>query len=102
MDVPFQSDQNTGSLKDELKAIIPQLEEMHKRKSERRNQLFEVAEEIEKIKSEIYSSTDYIPSKTVVDETDLTLRKLEELHKQLQALQKEKVNSSYIIPGTDL
>lgn len=102
MDVPFQSDQNTGSLKDELKAIIPQLEEMHKRKSERRNQLFEVAEEIEKIKSEIYSSTDYIPSKTVVDETDLTLRKLEELHKQLQALQKEKVNSSYIIPSTYL
>lgn len=85
-----QSDQNAGSLKEELKAIIPQLEEMHKRKSERRNQFFEVVEEIEKIKSEIYSSTEYIASKTVVDDTDLSLRKLEELHKQLQALQKEK------------
>lgn len=78
-------------MKEELKAIIPQLEEMHKRKSERRNQFFEVVEEIEKIKSEIYSSTEYIASKTVVDDTDLSLRKLEELHKQLQALQKEKV-----------
>ena len=94
MDVPLQSDQNTGNLKEELKAIIPQLEEMYKRKSERRNQFFEVVEEIEKIKSEIYGAMDYVPSKMVVDETDLTLRKLEELHKQLQALQKEKVNSS--------
>lgn len=64
---------------------------MHRRKAERRNQFFEVVEDIEKMKSELYSSADYIPSKTVVDETDLSLRKLEELQKQLQALQKEKV-----------
>ena len=35
--------------------------------------------------------SEYTLSNTVVDETDLSLRKLEELHRELQALQKEKV-----------
>nr|GFB29777.1 hypothetical protein [Tanacetum cinerariifolium] len=35
------SDQNAGSLKAELKAILPELEEMKKRKTERRNQFLE-------------------------------------------------------------
>lgn len=63
---------------------------MRKRKSERRNQFLEVLEEIGNISNEIQGSTGYIPS-TTVDETDLTLRKLEELHRQLHSLQKEKV-----------
>ncbi|EXC20900.1 hypothetical protein L484_012976 [Morus notabilis] len=86
-----QSDQSTGNLKEELKKILPQLEEMRKRKSERRNQFLDVLEEIRNISNEIQGSTGYIPS-TTVDETDLSLRKLEELHRQLQALQKEKMD----------
>ncbi|XP_023755578.1 65-kDa microtubule-associated protein 3 [Lactuca sativa] len=81
-----QSDQNSGSLKAELRAIIPELEEMKKRKCERRNQFIEVLEHIQKIKMEIYATS----FKTVLDESDLSLRKLEELRAQLQALEKEK------------
>ncbi|GKV16290.1 hypothetical protein SLEP1_g26954 [Rubroshorea leprosula] len=85
-----QFDQNTGSLKEELRKIFSQLEEMRKRKMHRRNQFVEVLDEIQKITTEIYGSTESVSSKTVVDETDLSLRKLEELHRQLHALQKEK------------
>ncbi|KAL1341930.1 hypothetical protein HN51_028506 [Arachis hypogaea] len=83
-----QSDQNAGSLKEEHARILPQLEEMRKRKSERRNQFIEVHEQIQVISMEIYGPREYIPA--VVDEIDLSLRKLEDLHKQLQALQIEK------------
>ncbi|KAG4182447.1 hypothetical protein ERO13_A09G044000v2 [Gossypium hirsutum] len=85
-----QSDQNAGSLKEELSKILPQLEEMKKRKIERRNQFVEVLEQIQKITNEIYGSTESFSSKTDVDETDLSLRKLEELHRQLHELQTEK------------
>ncbi|XP_004308160.1 PREDICTED: 65-kDa microtubule-associated protein 3 [Fragaria vesca subsp. vesca] len=85
-----QSDQSVGSLKEELSKIIPQLEEMQKRKVERKNQFLEVVEQIQMISSEINGSTSCISSKVVVDETDLSLRRLEELHRQLHALQTEK------------
>ncbi|KAI3815854.1 hypothetical protein L1987_15537 [Smallanthus sonchifolius] len=81
-----QSDENPGSLKAELRAILPELEEMKKRKSERKNQFIEVLEQIQKIQMEIFAAS----FKTLLDETDLSLRKLEELHVQLQALEKEK------------
>ncbi|KAI3731268.1 hypothetical protein L1987_62456 [Smallanthus sonchifolius] len=81
-----QSDQNPKSLKAELRAILPELEEMKKRKAERKNQFIEVLEQIQKIQMEIYTTS----FKTVLDETDLSLRKLEELHVQLQVLEKEK------------
>ncbi|XWS50660.1 hypothetical protein CRYUN_Cryun12cG0105300 [Craigia yunnanensis] len=87
-----QSDQNIGSLKEELRKILPQLEEMRKRKIERRNQFIEVLEQIQTITNEIYGSAESVSSKAVVDETDLSLRKLEELHRQLHELQKEKSN----------
>ncbi|KAH7537912.1 hypothetical protein FEM48_Zijuj03G0143200 [Ziziphus jujuba var. spinosa] len=84
-----QSDQNAGSLKEELRKIVPQLEEMRKRKSDRKNQFLEVLDEIRNISNEIQGTLEYISSKTV-DETDLSLRKLEELHRQLHTLQTEK------------
>ena len=87
--ISLQSDQSAGSLKEELSKIIPQLEEMKKRKIERRNQFLGVVEEIQIISSEINGSS--ISSKIDVDETDLSLRRLEELHRQLHALQTEKV-----------
>ncbi|KAL0299428.1 UNVERIFIED_CONTAM: microtubule-associated protein 3 [Sesamum radiatum] len=85
-----QSDQSTGSLKAELRAILPEIEEMRKRKSDRKNQFIEVLEEIQRIKHEIYRSGGYVSNNMAVDETDLSIRKLEELHRELQALQKEK------------
>lgn len=84
-----QSDQNPGSLKAELRAILPQVEEMRRRKFDRKNQFLEILDQIQKIKCEIYRSTEHT-SNSIVDETDLSLRKLEELHKELQTLQNEK------------
>lgn len=86
-----QSDQNLGGLKAELRTILPELDEMRKRKSDRKNQFIEVIEQIQKIRDEIFVPTGCTTS-VVVDESDLSLRKLEELHAELQALQKEKVN----------
>ncbi|CAL0299929.1 unnamed protein product [Lupinus luteus] len=83
-----QTDQVAESLKEELIRIRPQLEEMQKKKSERRNQFIEVQEQIQTISTEIYGPREYI--EPIVDQTDLSLRKLEELQGQLQALQIEK------------
>nr|XP_043639406.1 65-kDa microtubule-associated protein 3 [Erigeron canadensis] len=80
-----QSDQNR-SLKGELRAILPEVEEMRKKKSERKILFLEVLEQINKIQLEIYA----ISLKTVLDESDLSFKKLEELHAQFQALEKEK------------
>ncbi|CAH8351059.1 unnamed protein product [Eruca vesicaria subsp. sativa] len=85
-----QSDQSVGSLKQELGTILPELEEMQKRKSERRNQFLLVLEEIENITNDIKGQGEHVLSKPLIDETDLSMRKLEELHCHLQALQKEK------------
>lgn len=79
-------------LKAELRAILPEIEEMRKRKCERKKQFVETLEQIQKIKSEIHRSAGYLSSSTAVDDSDLSLRKLEELHRELQALQKEKVH----------
>lgn len=91
----FQSDQTAESLKEELRRILPQVEEMRKRKSDRKKQFVDVLEQIEMIKNEILGSTVYISSKTVVDDADLSLRKLEEFHRELHELQKEKVETTF-------
>lgn len=70
---------------------------MRKRKSDRRNQFVEVLEQIQQITNEIYGSTIYVSPLAVADETDLSLRKLEELHRQLHELQKEKVHFFYTV-----
>lgn len=85
-----QSDHSSGSLKEELKTIIPQLEEMRKRKRDRRKQFQEVLNEIQKVSHELYKSTELLSSSMAIEETDLSSRKLDELHRQLQALEKEK------------
>lgn len=75
-------------MKAELRAVLPELEEMRKRKSDRKNQFIEVFKQIQMIKNEISRLTS---ASLVVDESDLSLRKLEEFHMELHALQKEKV-----------
>ncbi|XP_047328879.1 65-kDa microtubule-associated protein 3-like [Impatiens glandulifera] len=82
-----KSDHNLENLKEEVRAILPQLEEMRKRKYMRRNQFNEIVEEIQKLSNEIHNSS---CSFSLVDESDLSLRRLEELQKDLHALQKEK------------
>ncbi|KAH0452730.1 hypothetical protein IEQ34_020029 [Dendrobium chrysotoxum] len=86
-----QSNQNATSLKEELMAINPQLEEMKKRKSARLKQFLQIMEQIRKISSEIHPNGQALP-RIVVDESDLSTRKLEEYQRQLEALQTEKAD----------
>lgn len=83
-------------MKAELRAVLPELEEMRKRKSDRKNHFIEVMKQIQKIKNEIYRLAS---TSLVVEESDLSLRKLEELHTELHTLQKEKVNNFSIAPS---
>ncbi|KAF6152232.1 hypothetical protein GIB67_005886 [Kingdonia uniflora] len=63
---------------------------MRKRKCERRNQFVEVLDQIQKLSREISATIQYNPSQAAIDEADLSLKKLEELTRHLQALQKYK------------
>ncbi|PVH38225.1 hypothetical protein PAHAL_5G202500 [Panicum hallii] len=84
-----QSDQKLHGLREELNAIVPYLEEMRQKKVERWDQFVDVMDQIKKVASEIRPA-DFVPFKVPVDQSDLSLRKLEELTKELQSLQKEK------------
>lgn len=81
----------SGSLKKELEIIIPQLEVMKKRKIERKDQLFSVLDQLQRLSTEISRSLEDNLYKMVVEETDLSLKRLEELHRQLLEYQDEKV-----------
>lgn len=85
-----QPDQKALGLKEELNMIIPYLEEMRKRKSARKQQFVEVLGQINDISSEIYRSAADCLCQRSVDENDLSLKRLEDLHTQLLTLQKEK------------
>ena len=88
----LQTEQRPGSLKEELNTLLPYLEEMRKRKLDRKNQFFNIIEQIQEVSTEIYGSETDDSTEIVVDENDLSLRRLEEMQTQLQSLQKEKVH----------
>ncbi|KAG2240032.1 hypothetical protein Bca4012_067652 [Brassica carinata] len=88
-----QSDQCGRSLKEELGKILLKLEDMEKRKSERKNQFIQVTEDIKCVRDETDGESDETCSSDFsVDESDLSLRKLEELHRELYTLQEQKRN----------
>lgn len=84
----FFQEKRTGTLKDQVAAIGPQLEELRRRKAERARQFVEVKTKIAKICEEIAGTYGEV---NVPDEKDLTLERLNDYHGQLEALQKEKV-----------
>jgi len=65
------------------------------RKSERRNIFVEVIEQIRKVSNEIMPE-EYSLSKLAIDESDLSTKRLEELQRHLQSLQKEKVRFHFL------
>nr|GEW92511.1 65-kDa microtubule-associated protein 3-like [Tanacetum cinerariifolium] len=79
-----------SSLKKELAAILPQLDMMQKRKTERKLQFEEIIDQIHKISMELCTSAEENTSMPVIDESDLSLRRLEEFKKELHELEKEK------------
>ncbi|KAG8076631.1 hypothetical protein GUJ93_ZPchr0006g43004 [Zizania palustris] len=80
---------STGTLKEELGSILPELEEMRRRKEERMRQFLEVTELINRMHKEMRPSELQHLS---TDSYDLTLRRLDEFRACLQHLQQEKEN----------
>lgn len=87
----------SGSLKKELDNIIPPLEDMKKQKIERRDQFFAVLDQLQRISNEISRSLEDNQYKMVVEETDLSLKRLEELRRRLLEFQDEKRNRLKLI-----
>lgn len=85
---PGRPEKLTGSLKEQLDSITPSLREMQLRKEERVSQFREVQTQILRISSEIAGQSEY--GSVVVNENDLSLKKLEEYQHELHRLHKEK------------
>ncbi|MCD7452425.1 hypothetical protein HAX54_016530 [Datura stramonium] len=82
-------EKTSGTIKEQLAAIAPTLEKLWKQKEDRIKEFFDVQSQIQKISSEIAGTSEQVESLTV-DESDLSVKKLDEFHVQLQELQKEK------------
>ena len=79
-----------GSLKKAREKVVSQLEEMRKLKTEKKKQFAEVLYQLKNISIELHGSkvvNDHL------DENNLSLKRLQELKKQLLQLQNEKVIS---------
>jgi Ase1/PRC1/MAP65 family protein len=72
----WQSNQKLQGLREELNVIVPYLEEMRKKEVERWDQFVDVIEQIKKVASKIRPA-DFVPFRIPVDQSDLSLRKLE-------------------------
>eukprot|EP01018_Ginkgo_biloba_P006073 Gb_25382 [translate_table: standard] len=85
-------DKQMGTLKEQLAAIAPALDELRQKKEARITEFSDVQVQILKICGEIAGNLQLDDSITTptVDERDLSAKKLEEFHFQLQELQKEK------------
>lgn len=84
------SDNTSGTIKQQLASIAPLLEQLCKQKEERVKEFSDVQSQIQKICGEISGKFNINDQSPTVDETDLSLKKLDEYHAQLQELQKEK------------
>jgi protein regulator of cytokinesis 1 len=87
-------DEKHTSLKDQLAAVTPLLEDLRVKKQDRIKQISNVQSQIEKIKSQIsdqsYQDRDG-SIKQLNDDHDLSTRRISDLQMQLRNLQKEKV-----------
>ncbi|XP_068667880.1 65-kDa microtubule-associated protein 1-like isoform X2 [Aristolochia californica] len=85
-------DKSTGTIKEQLAAIAPLLEQLWKQKEERIKEFTDVQSQIQKIRGEISGNIDKFEKAgpPTVDEEDLSLNKLDDFQSQLQELQKEK------------
>ncbi|XP_014523225.1 65-kDa microtubule-associated protein 3 [Vigna radiata var. radiata] len=86
---PHFDPKSCGSLKKAREKVVSQLEEMRKLKTEKKKQFAEVLYQLKNISIELHGSKvvdEYL------DENNLSLKRLEELKKQLFQLQNEKAN----------
>ncbi|KAL0874010.1 hypothetical protein Bca101_023715 [Brassica carinata] len=82
-------DKTSGMIKEQLSAIAPALEQFWQQKEERVREFSGVQSQIQKICQEIVGGLNNGP--LVVDESDLSLKRLDEYKSKIQELQKEKV-----------
>ncbi|KAI8552926.1 hypothetical protein RHMOL_Rhmol06G0305800 [Rhododendron molle] len=85
-------EKSSGTIKEQLAAVAPTLEQLWKQKEDRINDFFDVQSQIQKIRGEIVGTSGQVGS-PAVDEADLSLKKLDEFKSQLQELQKEKAST---------
>jgi protein regulator of cytokinesis 1 len=87
-------EKSSGTIKEQLAAIAPTLNQLNKQKEERVKEFVDVQSQIEKICGEIAGTLEVGDEvgPPEVDEDDLSLEKLEDFRAQLQELQKEKSN----------
>ncbi|KAL9226403.1 hypothetical protein vseg_002221 [Gypsophila vaccaria] len=92
--LPERPEKKAGTLRQQIDSIAPALREMRQRKRERMNQFLAVQGQIQKIKAEIAGLSEYDDSASayVVNENDLSLKKLEEYQAELKKVQNEKSN----------
>uniref|UniRef100_A0A2P2MAF3 65-kDa microtubule-associated protein 1-like n=1 Tax=Rhizophora mucronata TaxID=61149 RepID=A0A2P2MAF3_RHIMU len=81
--------ESSGTIKEQLAAIAPALEQLWNQKDERVKEFSDVQSQIQKICGEIAGNLN-INGTPAVDDSDLSLKKLEEYHAQLLELQSEK------------
>lgn len=86
----LQPENTSGTIKEQLAAVAPALERLLQQKEERVKEFSEVQLQIQKICGEITGNLQQVGT-PAVDETDLSLKKLDEYQVQLKELQKEKV-----------
>uniref|UniRef100_A0ACD5WTQ6 Uncharacterized protein n=1 Tax=Avena sativa TaxID=4498 RepID=A0ACD5WTQ6_AVESA len=87
-------DKTTGTIKEQLAATSPSLEQLCRKKEKRVKEFADVQLQIQTIRGEIAGSLqvgDHLQTPHV-DEDDLSMKKLNEFLFELQALQKEKSN----------
>ncbi|XP_039000543.1 65-kDa microtubule-associated protein 1-like [Hibiscus syriacus] len=86
VDIPEKA---SGTIKEQLAAIAPALKQLWKQKEERVKEFSDVQSHIQKICGEIAGNASELGA-LAVDESDLSLKKLDEYQVKLQELQKEK------------
>ncbi|XP_028772206.1 65-kDa microtubule-associated protein 8 isoform X2 [Neltuma alba] len=84
-------EKRAGTLKEQLDSITPALKEMRLRKEERLGKFRNVQSQIQKLSAEIAGQSDITTtSNIIVNENDLSLKKLDEFNSELQRLHNEK------------
>ncbi|VAI54484.1 65-kDa microtubule-associated protein 3 isoform X2 [Triticum aestivum] len=83
---------SAGSLREELRAIAPKLEEVRQRRDEMCRQIAEVTELIDRLRQEMRPGERPPPPRVDADPDNLTMNRLQELRAHLRHLQSEKEN----------
>ncbi|KAJ3681259.1 hypothetical protein LUZ60_015748 [Juncus effusus] len=86
---PVRPERLTGTLKEQLNLLTPALQEMQSRKESRVKKFKEIQEKIQNIASEIAGNLENNEI-VIVNESDLSMKKLDEFQSELHRLKKEK------------